>query len=109
MAANYRYWCGECGYRTSWLSESHGAAQQEAHYTRRHPAIISGGRVEVRGKRRDGGGCLGLVGALFLVLLLASTCQHQSRSTSMPTSCGSSLTVPCTGERLPANHNKEKV
>jgi hypothetical protein len=84
MAANYRYWCGECNYHTLWLTESQGAGAQETHYAQRHPDIPPGGRVEVRQKSGGGGGgCLGIVAALFLILLLASTCQHESRSAPM--------------------------
>jgi hypothetical protein len=86
MAGNYRYWCGECDYRTPWLSESNGAGQQEEHYARRHPGIVPGGQVESERKKREGGGCLLVVAALFLVLLLASTCAHKPGNASMPPS-----------------------
>lgn len=75
MAANYRYWCGECHYRTPWLAESEGAAEQVAHYAQRHPAVPPGGRVEVRDKRGDGGGCLAVLGILLLLVVLAPSCQ----------------------------------
>lgn len=87
MAANYRYWCGECHYRTSWLTESAGADAQVQHYIQRHPGIEPGGRVEVRTSSGGGGGigCLALVGVLFVVLLLAATCQDsQSSGTPAP-------------------------
>lgn len=84
MAANYRYWCGECSYRTPWLPESRGAAQQARHYAQRHGSVPPGGRVEVRAKRGEGGGCVWLVGVLFLVLLLASTCREEARSAPAP-------------------------
>ncbi|MFD2419949.1 hypothetical protein [Amycolatopsis pigmentata] len=80
MADNYRYWCGECGYHTPWLTESQGADAQMTHYIQRHPGIPPGGRVEFRQRPTGGGGCLGVVAALFLILLLASTCQHGSQS-----------------------------
>ncbi|MET8847860.1 hypothetical protein [Amycolatopsis sp. NPDC004625] len=79
MAANYRYWCGECSYRTPWQTESQGAATQAGHYARRHGRTLPGGRVEVRAKRTEGGGCVWLVALLFLVLLLASTCRGEAR------------------------------
>jgi hypothetical protein len=84
MAANYRYWCGECHYRTSWLTESEGVEQQLQHYARRHPSVEPGGRVEVRQGSNNGIGCLTLVGILFLLLLLAPTCQHRSSSAPLP-------------------------
>ena len=86
MAANYRYWCGECHYRTPWLTESEGADQQDRHYAQRHPGIVPGGRVEVRRSSGGGTGCLAVVGLLFLVLLLAATCQDgQSSGAPAPT------------------------
>jgi hypothetical protein len=84
MAANYRYWCGECSYRTPWLTESEGAAWQTRHYARRHVPTPPGGRVEVRAKRSEGGGCVWLVALLFLVLLVASTCRQEARSAPQP-------------------------
>jgi hypothetical protein len=80
MAANYRYWCGECHYRTSWLTESQGADQQDRHYAQRHPGLVAGGRVEVRRDSGSGLGCLALVGLLFVVLLFATTCHGGSDS-----------------------------
>ncbi|MDQ7803019.1 hypothetical protein Q5425_04715 [Amycolatopsis sp. A133] len=88
MAANYRYWCGECSYRTPWLTESGGAATQARHYAQRHARTMPGGRVEVRAKRTEGGGCVWLVAVLFLVLLLASTCRQEARSAPAPQVCG---------------------
>ena len=89
MAANYRYWCGECHYRTPWLTESQGADQQLEHYVRRHPGIEPGGRVEVRTGSGGGVGCLALVGLLFLVLLLAATCQQSQSDGAAATSVSS--------------------
>jgi hypothetical protein len=83
MAANYRYWCGECRYRTPWLTESEGADSQLRHYAQRHSGIEPGGRVEVRTGSGGGAGCLALVGLLFVVLLLAATCQPD-QSTGAP-------------------------
>lgn len=83
-AANYRYWCGECYYRTPWLSEAESAEQQVEHYTAQHPGIPADGRVEVRADTKDGGGCLAFLGLLFLLLLLASTCLNHWSVGSMP-------------------------
>jgi hypothetical protein len=80
MAANYRYWCGECHHRTSWLTESAGAEEQVQHYARHHPGVPTDGRVEVRNKTGDGGGCLAIVGALLLLVLFAPSCQQQTES-----------------------------
>ena len=77
MAANYRYWCGECRHRTPWLTESQGADQHWTHYAQHHPGIPAGGRVEIRRSSGSGAGCLALIGLLFVLLLLAATCQHQ--------------------------------
>jgi hypothetical protein len=85
VSANYRYWCGECRYRTGWLTESQGAEQQERHHDARHPDVAPGGRVEIRQRASNGIGCLGVVGVLFLILLLASTCQKKATSAPMPT------------------------
>lgn len=82
MAANYRYWCGECHHRTSWQTEAEGADEQVRHYARSHPGIPAGGRVEVRDKTSGGGGCLAVLGALFLLVLLAPSCQHKAESQS---------------------------
>jgi len=84
MAANYRYWCGECRYRTSWLTESQGAEQQERHYTERHPGLLPGGRVEVDPRKGGGGGCIAVVGVLLLLVLFARSCQNTAESQSRP-------------------------
>ncbi|GAA3014527.1 hypothetical protein LV75_003818 [Actinokineospora diospyrosa] len=85
--SQYRYLCGECGFHTSWTTESAGAAQQEQHYTQQHPGIVPGGTVTVReGGGGGGGGCLGLVGICFFLLLGASTCRGQARSMPEPVS-----------------------
>ncbi|GAA3057167.1 hypothetical protein [Actinokineospora globicatena] len=80
--SQFQYVCGECGFRTSWTTESQGAQWQESHYAHRHPGIPPGGTVRVRerGRSGGGGGCLGLVGVLFLVLLAASTCRGMTRA-----------------------------
>jgi hypothetical protein len=77
----YRYWCGECGYRTSWGSESLGAEQQSEHYARRHPGVPPGGQVEVNRKNpgKDtgtGGCCLGVLVIGFLLLVLPAACHR---------------------------------
>ncbi|MEU2872397.1 hypothetical protein ABZ769_24815 [Streptomyces olivoreticuli] len=76
----YRFWCGECGYKTHWTSESEGAAQQLAHYIKRHPTIEPGGHVQVNHKNPAGGaGCVGaamLLLFLFLLLVLLASCHH---------------------------------
>ena len=90
MAANYRYWCGECHYRTTWLTESQGAEQQLRHYVKSHPGIEPGGHVEIRKRSGGGLGCVLLIGLFFVVLMLAATCQRQPASA--PATC-----QPCTG------------
>jgi hypothetical protein len=73
----YRYWCGECGYRTPWLSESQGEELQIEHYIRRHPGVPPGGTVEVNRRNPDGGhGCLVLLGIVLLLLLVAASCHR---------------------------------
>jgi hypothetical protein len=103
MAANYRYWCRECRYRTPWLTDSQGAQQRLDHYAQRHPGIPSGGRIEVRDDPNNGIGCLLLVGLLFLILLVASTCQYQSTSPPTSTTCQSCLGLRGTGSQ-PRSH-----
>ncbi|MFJ8622370.1 hypothetical protein ACIRD3_05935 [Kitasatospora sp. NPDC093550] len=74
----YRYWCGECGYKTLWLTESDGAKRQIEHYERRHPGIPPGGQVEVNGRTAGGGGggCLALLALGVLLLLAAASCHR---------------------------------
>ncbi|MFI1523655.1 hypothetical protein [Kitasatospora cineracea] len=75
----YRYWCGECGYRTPWDSESRGEDLLIEHYDQRHPGIAPGGQTEVNRKdpeSGDGCGCLGLLATAFLLLLLAAACHR---------------------------------
>ncbi|MFF2042725.1 hypothetical protein ACFVVX_20065 [Kitasatospora sp. NPDC058170] len=76
----FRYWCGECGFRTSWLGRSEGERQQIEHYARRHPGTPPGGHVEA-GRSRDGGcgcgcGCLPLAVVALLLLVLAAACHR---------------------------------
>ena len=74
---SYRYWCGECGFKTSWGTESEGERQQIAHYAERHPGIVPGGQVETNTKDPGGGsGCLGFIGIVILLLILAAACHH---------------------------------
>jgi len=86
MSGNYRYWCGECGYRTAWVTESDGAGAQEIHYASKHPGIVPGGRVESNHGRKSGGaaGCLGVLGGLVLVLVLVSMCGAPSQRSAPP-------------------------
>ncbi|MEV8100743.1 hypothetical protein [Kitasatospora sp. NPDC085879] len=69
----YRYWCGECGFKTAWLGESQGEQRLVEHYAKQHPGIRPGGQVESRRKRPDGGsGCALVVGLVVLMLILAA-------------------------------------
>jgi len=71
----YRYWCGECGFKTTWGTESQGEQQQIEHYAHNHPAIAPGGRVETNRKNPGGGsGCLAFIAIAILLLLLAASC-----------------------------------
>ncbi|EIE98869.1 hypothetical protein SacglDRAFT_01960 [Saccharomonospora glauca K62] len=65
MSAEFRYWCGECGYRTPWLDEAEGAERLAEHYRRRHPGVVADGDFEIRRSGRSRGGCLGWVRRLF--------------------------------------------
>ncbi|AUG75044.1 hypothetical protein CFP65_0058 [Kitasatospora sp. MMS16-BH015] len=72
----YRYWCGECGFKTPWLTEPQGRQAQIDHYTRNHPDTPPGGDVE-RGHRPSTAAaftCAGLIGAAVLLVLLAAAC-----------------------------------
>ncbi|MFJ9953483.1 hypothetical protein [Kitasatospora sp. NPDC091207] len=70
----YRYWCGECSYRTPWLGESDGERQQIAHYAKRHPGTPPGGHVEVARSLDVGCGCLQLAAIVLLVVIVAAVC-----------------------------------
>ncbi|WP_405020797.1 hypothetical protein OHV05_31920 [Kitasatospora sp. NBC_00070] len=73
----YRYWCGECGFRTGWLTESQVERQQTEHYAARHPEIFPGGQVETdRRNPNRAVGCAQLVGLLVMVLILAASCRR---------------------------------
>lgn len=68
----YRYWCGECGFKTGWITESQVEQQQTEHYSRKHPIVFPGGHVEMNRKNPDGGvGCAQVVGILIVLLILA--------------------------------------
>ncbi|MFJ1707411.1 hypothetical protein [Kitasatospora sp. NPDC088346] len=73
----YRYRCGECGFKTSWGTESQGERQQSAHYADRHTGLVPGGLVETNTKNPDGGNsCLTFVAVAILLLLLAASCHR---------------------------------
>ncbi|WP_034088803.1 hypothetical protein [Streptacidiphilus albus] len=73
----YRYRCGECGFKTSWGTESQGAEQQIDHYAERHPTIVPGGRVEANNKNpRGGNGCLAFIAVAILLLLFTVMSHH---------------------------------
>ncbi|MDH6128236.1 hypothetical protein [Kitasatospora sp. GP82] len=73
----YRYWCGECGFKTPWLSRPQGEQQQIHHYAKRHPGIPPGGHVEINRRKPDRRpGCLHLTTLALLLLILAAACHH---------------------------------
>jgi hypothetical protein len=73
----YRYLCGECGFKTSWGTESQGGQQQIAHYTSHHPGLAPGGQVETNAKNPSGGnGCFAFIAIAILLLVLASSCHR---------------------------------
>jgi hypothetical protein len=73
----YRYWCGECGFKTTWGTESRGEQQQIEHYTNRHPGLAPGGQVETNTKPPGGGnGCLTFIVIAILLLFLAASCHR---------------------------------
>ncbi|MER7013355.1 hypothetical protein ABT324_18210 [Saccharopolyspora sp. NPDC000359] len=84
MAGNCRCWCGECSYRTAWLSEEESAEQQARHFAEHHPGVAPSHRVEFRAKKHEGAGCVVVVALLLLLLIVLATCQYQSGSASMP-------------------------
>ncbi|MEV6770011.1 hypothetical protein AB0N05_15440 [Nocardia sp. NPDC051030] len=43
----YRIQCGECGYRTPWLSDVEARDARERHRARRHPVGVPSDDVEV--------------------------------------------------------------
>ncbi|MFE9259223.1 hypothetical protein [Streptomyces sp. NPDC006879] len=72
----YRYWCGECEFKTTWLNESQTERQQIEHYASKHPGIEPGGHVQINRRDADGVGCLQILGVLVLLLILAAACRH---------------------------------
>ncbi|MFF0746952.1 hypothetical protein ACFYVL_41865 [Streptomyces sp. NPDC004111] len=66
-----RYWCGECTFKTPWLTEPEAVRRQIEHYAGKHPGTPPGGQVETR--RRDPGRLRGrvLLAVVVLVLLAA--------------------------------------
>ncbi|MBM9623842.1 hypothetical protein [Streptomyces zhihengii] len=73
----YRYWCGECRHRTSWLRQSEAERKHLDHYVAEHPRIALGGRIEIDEKDPEGGsGCLLVLVLLSLVLVLPAACQR---------------------------------
>ncbi|MFG3135666.1 hypothetical protein ACGFZA_05505 [Streptomyces sp. NPDC048211] len=73
----YRFWCGECGFKTPWLAESEGAQRQLDHYNKQHPGIHAGGHVETgrrnpQDSRISGLACLQVAGLLALLLIIAA-------------------------------------
>ncbi|ASO21129.1 hypothetical protein FHR81_002096 [Actinoalloteichus hoggarensis] len=92
MAGGYRYHCGECDHRTAWLTESQGEEQHLQHYLSRHSGILPGGWKESAPPRTGGGagGCLGVLGGVFLILVLASTCEAGA---AVPPAGGSSVSL----------------
>ncbi|MEU1226086.1 hypothetical protein [Streptomyces sp. NPDC005828] len=74
----YRNWCGECGFKTAWGTQSQSERQQIDHYRSHHPGIRPGGQVETNQKNPSGSsfGCLPLIGIAMLVLILAASCRR---------------------------------
>ncbi|TWG00734.1 hypothetical protein [Kitasatospora viridis] len=64
-----RYWCGECGFRTPWLTRAEGARRLLDHHRARHPGVPPTGHLE--STRRPSAPVLLLVGAGLLLLALA--------------------------------------
>jgi hypothetical protein len=76
----YRYWCGECRHRTSWLRQSEAERKHLDHYVAEHPRIAPGGRIEIDEKNPEGpeggSGCLLVLVVLALLLVLPAACQR---------------------------------
>ncbi|MFD2468845.1 hypothetical protein [Amycolatopsis silviterrae] len=77
MAADFRYWCGECGYRTPWLTRSQAAEERARHYAECHPGVPPVGQAERR-PAGGGAGCLVLAGVLLLLLVAVAVCRYQA-------------------------------
>jgi hypothetical protein len=73
VAVRYRFWCGECGFRTPWGDEAEGRLALVRHCRRWHAGVAVGGQRERARGRTDGwGGCLpALCAVLLLVVALA--------------------------------------
>lgn len=72
----YRFWCGECGFRTPWGDEAEGRLELLRHCRRWHGGIAVGGHRETArgraGGRAEGrGGRLVAVGVVLLLVVLA--------------------------------------
>lgn len=75
----YRLWCGECSFKTGWVTQSQGEEQQIQHYAKHHPGIPPGGSIETKHSEPSGGGglgCLPMLGILVLFLFLAASCRR---------------------------------
>ncbi|MFF4325887.1 hypothetical protein [Streptomyces sp. NPDC001591] len=71
----YRFWCGECGFKTPWGPESVAGRQHMDHYAGRHPGLRLGGQVEAGVRDSVGGiGCAGPAVVLLLFLIVAAAC-----------------------------------
>ncbi|MET7643334.1 hypothetical protein ABZS83_06730 [Streptomyces sp. NPDC005426] len=67
----FRFWCGECGFKTPWMGESQGAQRQLDHYVKQHPGIPAGGHVETDRRSPEGGfGFLHMAGIGLLLLIV---------------------------------------
>ncbi|MGW4248066.1 hypothetical protein [Nocardia sp. NPDC004722] len=44
----YRAVCGECGFRSGWMTESQAEASSAQHYRSRHPNVPPGGTMQIR-------------------------------------------------------------
>ncbi|AOS64094.1 hypothetical protein [Actinoalloteichus hymeniacidonis] len=94
MSGSYRYRCGECDHRTPWLGESEGEQRHLDHYIERHPGVLPGGTTEYnpyRGPSSGRGGCVGPIGAIFLVIMLLATCDDQMSASGGGTPDGSTI------------------
>ncbi|MEY9877229.1 hypothetical protein ABH931_006753 [Streptacidiphilus sp. MAP12-33] len=68
-----RYWCGECDFRTPWLSRALGEEELVRHYHRDHRGIAPEGHVEAGRWPLDlACGCLVAAAAAAALLLIAT-------------------------------------
>ncbi|MFE2878492.1 hypothetical protein ACFXG6_19705 [Streptomyces roseus] len=74
----YRFWCGECGFKTPWGTESEAGRGHTDHYGTRHPGLRLGGQVETGPTvpAREGTSCAvcattAVLGLLLLVIVAA--------------------------------------